>query len=97
MMEDAPGRTRRFLTRPGYIEGDAKDIAQLQQQPSPMERQIIMHIDLRSDTVTLPTPAMREAMYRAEVGDDVWRRSYRKPITGNGSRATGQRGGALCA
>ena len=28
-------------------------------------------IDLRSDTVTLPTPAMREAMYRAEVGDDV--------------------------
>jgi threonine aldolase len=29
-------------------------------------------IDLRSDTVTLPTPAMREAMYRAEVGDDVY-------------------------
>ena len=29
-------------------------------------------IDLRSDTVTKPTPAMREAMYRAEVGDDVF-------------------------
>jgi threonine aldolase len=29
-------------------------------------------IDLRSDTVTLPTPAMREAMYNAEVGDDVY-------------------------
>jgi len=29
-------------------------------------------IDLRSDTVTWPTPAMREAMYKAEVGDDVW-------------------------
>jgi threonine aldolase len=29
-------------------------------------------IDLRSDTVTLPTPEMREAMYRAEVGDDVY-------------------------
>jgi threonine aldolase len=28
-------------------------------------------IDLRSDTVTLPTPAMREAMYEAELGDDV--------------------------
>jgi len=28
-------------------------------------------IDLRSDTVSHPTPAMREAMYRAEVGDDV--------------------------
>ena len=31
-----------------------------------------MLIDLRSDTVTLPTPQMREAMYRAEVGDDVY-------------------------
>lgn len=28
-------------------------------------------VDLRSDTVTLPTLAMREAMYRAELGDDV--------------------------
>jgi threonine aldolase len=32
-----------------------------------------MHwIDLRSDTVTQPTPAMREAMARADVGDDVY-------------------------
>ncbi len=29
-------------------------------------------IDLRSDTVTLPTPSMREAIYRAELGDDVF-------------------------
>ena len=29
-------------------------------------------IDLRSDTVTQPTPAMREAMANAEVGDDVY-------------------------
>lgn len=29
-------------------------------------------IDLRSDTVTLPTPAMRAAMASAEVGDDVY-------------------------
>lgn len=29
-------------------------------------------IDLRSDTVTLPTPAMRQAMYQAELGDDVF-------------------------
>ncbi|HNR38458.1 MAG TPA: GntG family PLP-dependent aldolase [Acidobacteriota bacterium] len=28
-------------------------------------------IDLRSDTVTRPTPAMRQAMFTAEVGDDV--------------------------
>lgn len=31
-----------------------------------------MPIDLRSDTVTRPTPAMREAMASAEVGDDVY-------------------------
>ena len=30
-------------------------------------------IDLRSDTVTRPTPAMRKAMAEAEVGDDVFR------------------------
>jgi len=29
-------------------------------------------IDLRSDTVTRPTPAMRDAMLRADVGDDVF-------------------------
>ncbi|NMB59272.1 MAG: threonine aldolase, partial [Chloroflexi bacterium] len=29
-------------------------------------------IDLRSDTVTKPTPEMCEAMAAAEVGDDVY-------------------------
>ena len=29
-------------------------------------------IDLRSDTVTLPSPEMKEAMYKAELGDDVF-------------------------
>ena len=29
-------------------------------------------VDLRSDTVTQPTPAMREAMMRAALGDDVF-------------------------
>jgi threonine aldolase len=29
-------------------------------------------IDLRSDTVTVPTQEMREAMFKAEVGDDVY-------------------------
>lgn len=29
-------------------------------------------IDLRSDTVTLPSPEMRDAMYKAELGDDVF-------------------------
>jgi threonine aldolase len=30
-------------------------------------------IDLRSDTVTHPTPEMRKAMFQAKVGDDVYR------------------------
>lgn len=30
------------------------------------------NIDLRSDTVTLPSPAMREAISQAELGDDVF-------------------------
>ena len=29
-------------------------------------------VDLRSDTVTLPTPAMLQAMFSAELGDDVY-------------------------
>lgn len=29
-------------------------------------------IDLRSDTVTLPTPEMRQAMFDADLGDDVY-------------------------
>ncbi len=29
-------------------------------------------IDLRSDTVTLPTPEMRQAMFQAKLGDDVF-------------------------
>src|SRR5512134_696647 len=30
------------------------------------------YVDLRSDTVTRPTPAMRRAIAEAEVGDDVF-------------------------
>ena len=32
----------------------------------------MMPIDLRSDTITVPTSAMREAMAAAEVGDDMF-------------------------
>lgn len=31
-----------------------------------------MHVELRSDTFTLPTPEMREAMFAAQLGDDVF-------------------------
>jgi threonine aldolase len=36
------------------------------------DKENIMTIDLRSDTVTKPTEEMRKAMYEAEVGDDVY-------------------------
>jgi len=29
-------------------------------------------VDLRSDTITKPTPSMQKAMAQAEVGDDVF-------------------------
>jgi len=38
-----------------------------------MRRSQVKVIDLRSDTVTHPTPEMRKAMFEAEVGDDVYR------------------------
>jgi len=40
--------------------------------PRPATLAAVRTLDLRSDTVTRPTPAMREAMARAEVGDDVY-------------------------
>jgi hypothetical protein len=39
----------------------------LSQQPQPD----VHVVDLRSDTVTKPSPGMRNAMATAEVGDDV--------------------------
>ncbi len=41
-------------------------------RPETIARQSTASIDLRSDTVTRPTPAMRAAMAAAEVGDDVY-------------------------
>jgi threonine aldolase len=37
-----------------------------------MSQNDFMQVDLRSDTVTRPTAAMLEAMFKAEVGDDVF-------------------------
>ena len=37
-----------------------------------IQRDKLAHIDMRSDTVTQPTRAMRDAMANAEVGDDVY-------------------------
>jgi threonine aldolase len=40
--------------------------------PKELEPRSMVTVDLRSDTVTKPTPAMRRAMAEAEVGDDVY-------------------------
>src|SRR5712692_3669661 len=40
-------------------------------EPDPASKAAIA-VDLRSDTVTKPTPEMRRAMAEAEVGDDVY-------------------------
>ena len=37
-----------------------------------MHKSIEIKVDLRSDTVTQPTAAMRAAMMDAKVGDDVY-------------------------
>jgi threonine aldolase len=49
--------------------GKASSQAVEEQPPSLKSPSVI---DLRSDTVTRPTPAMRKAMAEAEVGDDVY-------------------------
>ncbi len=38
----------------------------------PIENELEKLVDLRSDTVTRPTPEMRQAMAEAELGDDVY-------------------------
>lgn len=40
-------------------------------KPRPGGADRVRVVDLRSDTVTKPGPAMRQAMAQAEVGDDV--------------------------
>ncbi|XP_022045584.2 threonine aldolase 1 [Acanthochromis polyacanthus] len=54
----------RSATRGYYNTGKTRD-------PGPGSAAHIRVVDLRSDTVTKPGPAMRRAMAEAEVGDDV--------------------------
>ena len=53
-------------------------------------------IDLRSDTVTHPTEAMRRAMFEAEVGDDVFGEDPTvNRLEDYGSTENGQRSGSF--
>ena len=54
------------------------------------------YIDLRSDTVTLPTDEMREAMAAAELGDDVFREDPTvNRLQERAAEMLGQEGGLL--
>jgi len=67
-----PGPRRR-VPEPSQAPEASADISADAPPPEPRyPRQTMHRIDLRSDTVTHPTPAMRRAMAEAEVGDDVF-------------------------
>jgi threonine aldolase len=55
----------RYTTGPSDERGGYQSVPRYPPGPMPI-------IDLRSDTVTKPTPEMRRAMAEAEVGDDVF-------------------------
>jgi threonine aldolase len=55
----------RYTTGPGGERGGYQTLPRYPPAPMPI-------IDLRSDTVTKPTPEMRRAMAEAQVGDDVF-------------------------
>ncbi len=55
----------RYTTGPSGERGGYQSVPRYPPAPMPI-------IDLRSDTVTKPTPEMRRAMAEAEVGDDVF-------------------------
>src|ERR1035437_6968457 len=61
------------MTRPWECDGARRAVPPAPHPPHPRyPRRAMPRIDLRSDTVTHPTPAMRRAMAEAEVGDDVF-------------------------
>ena len=56
-----------------------------------------MTIELRSDTFTKPNPAMLEAMFSAEVGDDVFEEDYTvKMLEEKTARMFGYEAGLFC-
>jgi threonine aldolase len=57
-----------------------------------------MVIDLRSDTVTKPTPGMLEAMFSAKVGDDVFEEDPTvQELEEKSARLFGKEAGIFCA
>src|SRR6267142_2711131 len=64
-----------ILRRLGNVSGQPYALETITATPAIQETGDVLtmiYVDLRSDTVTRPTPAMRRAMAEAEVGDDVF-------------------------
>src|SRR5258705_9638535 len=64
-----------ILRRLGNVSGQPYAFETITATPAIQETGDVLttsYVDLRSDTVTRPTPAMRRAMAEAEVGDDVF-------------------------
>ena len=58
---------------------------------------MLMSVDLRSDTVTKPTPGMLDAMFSAEVGDDVFEEDPSvKILEEKAARMLGTEAGLFC-
>jgi threonine aldolase len=56
-----------------------------------------MNIELRSDTFTKPTPAMLQAMFSAEVGDDVFEEDFTvKALEEKAAKMFGYQAGLFC-
>jgi len=61
----------RGYARPGARASSERELTARGRHEGPLySASVTRPIDLRSDTVTTPTPAMRKAMAEAEVGDD---------------------------
>ncbi len=70
-----------------------QSVSELEKQPASMAA-----VDLRSDTVTRPTPEMRRAMAEAEVGDDVYGEDPTvNKLQARAAEIFGREAGALCA
>ncbi len=96
-------RRRRDAARrgavPPRIDPDRARPCDAEELPRPVAAGRLMRaIDLRSDTVTRPTAAMRAAMAQAEVGDDVFGDDpSRRCAAAAHRRAARQGGGAVRA
>ena len=72
-MRDSPPTACATGANGRVPDGSDEPLTELLRHPDDLSRQNEVVIDLRSDTASKPTPAMREAIASAEVGDEQMR------------------------